>query len=253
MNTNLWTDAWTVTQKELRELLSIRSGSTFALLLVITVVLFLGIIIPLQAGPAWLDEPWLLGLWAWFPVLIVAITVTDSVAGERERHTLETLLASRLPDRAIVLGKVMAAVLFGWGIVLVAILTSIIAINVVYARDTLLLYRPLLLIDGGLLSLLTATLAASIAVLISLRTESVRRAQAMILTLILAVMLIHSVGGPLIARALPFSLSAYMNAASSLLENIGYVATLASALVVINAILLALAISWFRRDRLNLR
>jgi ABC-type Na+ efflux pump permease subunit len=40
--------------------------------------------------------------------------ITDSIAGERERQTLETLLASRLPDRAILLGKVAAITLLGW-------------------------------------------------------------------------------------------------------------------------------------------
>ena len=36
--------------------------------------------------------------------------IADGIPGERERHTLETLLASRLSDRSILLGKVMAAV-----------------------------------------------------------------------------------------------------------------------------------------------
>ena len=40
--------------------------------------------------------------------------VPDPLPRERERHTLETLLASRLSDRAILLGKIGAAVGFEW-------------------------------------------------------------------------------------------------------------------------------------------
>ena len=35
-------------------------------------------------------------MWMWFSLLLVINVVADSFAGERERHTLETLLASRL-------------------------------------------------------------------------------------------------------------------------------------------------------------
>src|SRR5688572_23211819 len=41
-------------------------------------------------------------------------TVVDSFAGERERHTLETLLATPLSDRAILGGKVLAQFLPVW-------------------------------------------------------------------------------------------------------------------------------------------
>lgn len=251
MNDTL-TDAWTVTQKEMRELLANRSSSPLSLLMISSVILFLGIILPLQAGPAWLDQPWLLSLWAWFPVLIVAMTVIDSVAGERERHTLETLLASRLSDRAILLGKVGAAVLYGWGIMLVTIIVSILAINIVYARDTLLLYRPLLLLGGGLLSLLASTLAASIAVLISLRTESVRRAQLTVLLLLILAVVLQFVGTPFVRDAAPESWHSFFLVTATLLERFEFFAVATIFLLVLNVALLALATSWFRRDRLNL-
>lgn len=80
-------------------------------------------------------------------------------------------MASPLPDRAILLGKVGAAVIYGWGLMLVTIITSIAAINIVYAHEQLLLYKPMLLLSGALLSLLTSILAASFGVLISLRGQ----------------------------------------------------------------------------------
>ena len=48
--------------------------------------------------------------------------IGDAIAGERERHTLETLLASRMPDRAILLGKVIAIVLYAWGMGVLSLL-----------------------------------------------------------------------------------------------------------------------------------
>ena len=53
--------------------------------------------------------------------MMVSSLVADSFAGERERHTLETLLASRLPDRAILAGKLLVPVAVAWGAALLAL------------------------------------------------------------------------------------------------------------------------------------
>jgi ABC-2 type transport system permease protein len=42
--------------------------------------------------------------------------MVDSFAGERERHTLETLLATRLSDLSILIGKITAGVVLAWGL-----------------------------------------------------------------------------------------------------------------------------------------
>jgi ABC-2 type transport system permease protein len=238
-------DAWTVTQKELRELMATRGRSPGGIFLVAAVITLLGIVLPLQAGPQWLDNTWLLSLWAWVPVFIVATVVADSVAGERERHTLETLMASPLPDRAILLGKISAAVIYGWGLMLITIITSIAAINIVYAREQLLLYRPTLLISGALLSLLTSILAASFGVLVSLRARSVRQAQRIIMFTLAAIFTLHIVAAPLATHFMP-------NAGHITLESLYLVAAIALVLVVINFVLLRTAMHWFHRCRLQM-
>ena len=90
-------DIWTVVWKEWQELLraggSMRSGLFRLLLLPV----MLGIFLPLQARGTWVTEPTALLGYAWVPAFLVIGLVGDSFAGERERHTLETLLASRLP------------------------------------------------------------------------------------------------------------------------------------------------------------
>ena len=192
------TDAWTVLQKELRELLTTHARAAGGFVTA-GVILLLGLVLPLLAGPDWLDRSWLLALWAWLPVFLVAAIVADSIAGERERHTLETLLASRLPDCAILLGKMAAAVVYGWGLMLLTIAVSIVVTNLIYASTEILLFRPLLFVGGGLLSLLASFLAASFGVLVSLRADSVRRAQQIITVTLLALFVLHVVGLPLLA------------------------------------------------------
>ncbi|MCS6827529.1 MAG: ABC transporter permease subunit [Caldilinea sp.] len=59
-------------------------------------------------------------LLAGLPLVLSAILSADSLAGERERRTLETLLASRLSEQAILLGKMSAAVVLGWMLLLSA-------------------------------------------------------------------------------------------------------------------------------------
>lgn len=60
------------------------------------------------------------------PVLITFIG--DAIAGERERHTLETLLASRIGYRAILPGKLIVTVGYAWGMALVGLLLSLVVI-----------------------------------------------------------------------------------------------------------------------------
>ena len=52
------------------------------------------------------------------PGLIVLGSVCDAFAGERERHTLETLLASRLSNESLLAGKIAVNVLYGWDLAL---------------------------------------------------------------------------------------------------------------------------------------
>ena len=66
--------------------------------------------------------------------------IPESFAGERERHTLGTLLASRLPDHAILLGKVAVAVGYAWVMTLMLLLVSLVVVNVTPWDGQVLLY-----------------------------------------------------------------------------------------------------------------
>lgn len=245
-------DSWTVAQKELHELLVSRRHSTLSIILVVTFIVLLGIVLPVKAGPRWLDNVWLLSLWSWVAVFLVANSVADFVAGERERHTLETLLASRLPDRAILFGKVGAGVIAGWGLMLITIVTSVVAINLVYARDQLILYRPQLLVGGALLSLLASVLAALFATLVSLRAASVRRAQQYIAATLITLFVLQVGAMPVVFDLLPNTWRLSLDIVLGALNRWAVFLGLAIGLLVLNAILLYVSEACFRRTRLKL-
>jgi ABC-2 type transport system permease protein len=137
----------------------------------------LGIYLPLQIGRALVEGPWSLLASVFIPMMMVGMMIPESFAGERERHTLGTLLASRLPDRAILFGKVAVAVGYAWGMTLMLLLVSLVMVNVVHWDGQVLLYTPIMALANVAFSLLLASLVAGLGVLISLRATTVQEAQ----------------------------------------------------------------------------
>lgn len=172
-------DILTVAWKEVKELLLFRgSWRSGFVALVLVPVLTVGVFIPSVFGREWIRSPVLALLnWAWLPPFLVANVVADSFAGERERHTLETLLASRLPDRAILFGKMGAMIAYGWGISLLILVCGLVTVNVTNRGRGLLFYPVDVTLGGVVLTLLTSALTAAAGVLISLRATTARQAQ----------------------------------------------------------------------------
>jgi ABC-2 type transport system permease protein len=96
-------------------------------------------------------------------------------------------LASRLSDRAILFGKLGAAIAYGVGITWLSALAGLITVNAAHGQGHLLLYPAPLGLGIAGLSLLGAGLSACAGVLISLRATSARQAQA---TLSIAIMVV---------------------------------------------------------------
>ncbi len=168
-------DILTVIWKESKGMLHNR-GSRTRFLVILIAPLFLSVIFPLEHGTAWVKNLDSVFLAVFFPIILVSITIPDSFAGERERHTLQTLLASRLSDRAILIGKFAISVAFAWGMSLVSIILGMVVVNVSHWEGQLLLLTPTLLITDVVVSFLLATLAAASGVLISLRSQTVQEA-----------------------------------------------------------------------------
>jgi ABC-2 type transport system permease protein len=137
----------------------------------------LGVLLPVQTGEGWVSNPLNMVWWVWVPLLMVTYIVTDTFAGERERHTLETLLASRLSDKTILFGKILSVVLYGWGIAIIGIITSLIAVNISAGEGRLLMYSPRSGLALLALTFLFSLLSSVVGVFVSLRSSTVRQAQ----------------------------------------------------------------------------
>jgi ABC-2 type transport system permease protein len=107
-------------------------------------------------------------------VQLLAALMSDSFAGERERHTLETLLASRLSDLAILIGKILAGVLLAWGLIVVVLGLVILA---AYVHNNGPIALSMADLGAILVIYLFICMAMSCgAVLVSLRARTVRQA-----------------------------------------------------------------------------
>jgi ABC-2 type transport system permease protein len=168
-------DIYTVMWKEIKEIV-IRQGTTLGGLLRFAWAFgLLGIYFPLTMGRSFLDGPTFLLLYIGIPIFFGIVIMPDLFAGERERHTLETLLASRLSDLAILFGKLLVGMLYCFIMTLLFIFLSLVVINVAYWNGQLQMYPPSLLAFVLAIAVLFDTLFAAIGVLISLRAPTVRQ------------------------------------------------------------------------------
>jgi ABC-2 type transport system permease protein len=170
-------DILTVVWKESKALLKVQ-GSRSRILLVMLTPILLSVVMPLtfDEPTEWTNTVFSMMVAVIVPMMLVGVTIPDSFAGERERNTLETLLASRLPDRAILFGKWSISVLFAWLVTLASLLLGLITVNIKFWGGGILFYSPTVAIGDLLISLLMATTVAGAGVLISLRASNVQSA-----------------------------------------------------------------------------
>ena len=103
---------------------------------------------------------------------------TGSFAREREQHTLETLLSTRLPDAAILLGKILSGVVYGGALVLAcAVFGQGVAIATLGTGEANF-YQLSVGLGGYLASLLAAFAIGALAALTALQAQTTRQAQA---------------------------------------------------------------------------
>ena len=186
-------DILTVMWKESKGLLRYSDSRWKAVLTLVTPIALFGIILPIQFRDEWLTSGWSVGVSLITPLMLVATTIAESFAGERERHTLETLLASRLPDRAILLGKLLTSILFGWGMTLFLLLISLVVVNVFEWHGALQIFQSSILWINVSASLLMSGMVASLGILISLRSPTVQSAaQTLMLMLFIPFLLLQA-------------------------------------------------------------
>ncbi len=241
-------DILTIVWKEWREfkdqLFKLKRGGLSALV----VVLMLGIVTPLQMGPSWISSPLMLAYWPILAGSMVSTLISDAIAGERERHTLETLLATRLPDSAILMGKVIAAVMYGYVFALANILVGWIVLNIRYPENGMIWVPLKQMVSLLLLIGLNCLLLSGMGVFVSLRASTVRQAQ----QAFGVIMLVLFIGPALLVQSLPsdrrFALFARFSEIGVDTVVMWVILGLAVAAVVVNAA----AILRFKRGRLVL-
>ena len=233
-------DILTMVWKESKDVLF--QGGWRSLVRPLIVVGIIGIYLPLQLGPQWVDlTPIGMILLLWIPYFMIISFIGDVIAGERERHTLETLLASRMPDRAILLGKVVSIIMYSWGMGVLSLLLGLVLVDLFSTQGIWMFYPLDLFLDAIVLGLLVSVLGASAGVLISLRASTARQAQQ-----ILSVGTIVFVFGSIIAlRAVPADVVSSLTYSQFLL-------IVMAAIAVLDALLLGLSLASFQRSRLIL-
>jgi ABC-2 type transport system permease protein len=234
--------------KEWREfrdqLLSLRRGGLSALIL----ALILGVVAPVQLGPEWVESKLIIAYWPFLAATMVSSLIADSVAGERERHTLETLLASRLADSAILLGKIIAAVLYGLGFAVANLVIGLVAVNVAHGNGGLILFGARQLIATIAFTILASLLMAGIGVFISLRASTVKQAQQAFGIAIIVL----TMGPLLLFNALEYETRQSVIARLSGLGEMRIYAYVTAALTIASIIVIGGALARFKRGKLVL-
>jgi ABC-2 type transport system permease protein len=238
----------TVLWKEWKEIVMERSGGagSYRPLILIGV---LGIFVPFRMPVERFFSPFTLLIYAFFSAVVVTTVIADSFAGERERHTLETLLATRLSDRAILFGKIAACMAYGWLMALLCVVVGTITENVANWHGHVRLYHDS---ASWLVLLLAPPLAAgavaTAGVLVSLHASTVRQAQQ---TLMVGVMVLI-VGGILGSNFLPAAWKNWFFGIWLVWSPVNLVLAAAGVVLAIDLLLLLAGMARFQRARLVL-
>ena len=242
-------DVLTMIWKERKSMFRAR-GRKSQTALTILMPIILAIYLPWQEGTAWFHNAMSFIPMILIPFILVGITIPDSFAGERERHTLGTLLASRLSDRSILVGKIATSVLFAWLASLGILLLSAVTVNVLLWEGSVMFYTGTVLAADVALSLLVALMTAGAGILISMRMDTVQSAQQALMMILMVPLVVVQIGGLVVLQTTRDRGQISELFASIELGEVALVLT--GALLVIDLILLAAAFATFQRSRLLL-
>jgi ABC-2 type transport system permease protein len=243
-------DIWIVCRKELKELLSSHGDRRSSLLRAGILSGVFGLVIPLSQRDVWMGTSLPALFFLALPLTIVSGVVIDSFAGERERGTLETLLATRLSNQAILLGKVLAVVAYAWSIALFSLFLSLIGLNLTKRSPGLFVYTTPVLVAGLLGSLLVAGLMAGAGVFISLKARSMRAAQQTLSMAMFVIFMGLGFGLPALANTLSGETARNLQEMAKTVNIWALIKMAVLILVAMDAGILTLAMQRFKRSRL---
>ncbi|MGW8281787.1 MAG: ABC transporter permease [Gemmatimonadota bacterium] len=249
-------DILVVAGKEIREIVGAGGGRRGLVRELLFVGIF-GLFFPLSQAEAWRVGGVPAVFAVMIPLFLVGPHVADSFAGERERQTLETLLATRLPDRSIYLGKIFAVCGYAWVVTLLILLASLVALNLSGAGEPelgwdtgLFVYPAFVWVAWAVGSIGSGLLLASIGTFVSLRSKTVRAAHQAMMIPLFVLIFGGSFGIPVLFRMLaPETRKAVLDRLDTL-SAVSVVLAAVGVLLLFDVGLLALGLRRFRRDRL---
>lgn len=165
---------YAVLRKELLEVFGDHHSLRGPLLQAGIVLLLVGLIVPALDESIWSSPAVPVLLFQLFPAVIASMIAADAFAGERERGTLETLLATPLPESAIFIGKTLSAVTFGLSVSLITFFSAAIVAGLRFGNFYL---TPALLANVIVGAAAASLVTSSIAVVISSYVDVARSAQ----------------------------------------------------------------------------
>jgi ABC-2 type transport system permease protein len=165
---------YTVLRKELLEIFGDRHSLRGSLLQAGLLLLLVGVVVPALDESIWSAPGAAVLLFQLFPAVIASMIAADAFAGERERGTLETLLATPLRESAIFIGKTLSAVTFALSVSLISFFSALIVAGVRFGH---LFLTPALLVSVIAGAAAASLLTSSIAVVISSFVHVARSAQ----------------------------------------------------------------------------
>ena len=242
-------DMVTVMWKERKSLFRVRGRRSQALLALMSPT-FLAVYFGVQGGMDFTRSAFSLLLAFIVPLLVVGMGIPDSFAGERERHTLPTLLASRLPDRAILFGKLATSVALGWGMTVLFLMIGLVTFNIAHWTGRIQFFALRIFVADLAVSLVVSLLTAGLGVLFSLRASTVQEAQQSTMGVLLVLPMILQFGSLFLLSS--DSGIAWLRRALGVLSFEQIVGVIVAILAAISALLLWAALARFKRARLIL-
>jgi len=244
-------DILTVMWKERKGLFRQRGSRIRAALTMLVPVIMIVIFLPFQIAEDWYNGYFSLIAAFIVPLLLVGTQIPESFAGERERHTLGTLLASRLPDRAILFGKMGLVVLYAWVVTIIALLLSIVTVNIAHWTGQVVFFTPIVALANIIISLLLAGMMASLGILISLRSSTVQGATQALLGITLTPIILLQIAGLVVIEIRRDWLDSIIEMFSAI-EPLYTILIVVAVLLLIFIVLFWIVMLQFRRDRLIL-
>jgi ABC-2 type transport system permease protein len=184
------------------------------------------------------------------PLFAVLGTICEAFAGERERHTLETLLASRVSTEALLVGKILVNVLYAWGGAVLLFLLLVIGANVPAMGRYVVLPTPGVTLSVFVLIPLMLLFFCTAGVLVSLRSPTVRQAQSKLVVFFMSLAFAFVIPFLVIRSFFPNLMAAAKQMAASPDFEMLAIAAWSAILMIVNVLMLLIARLRFQRERM---